>query len=136
MGHDIPDNLIEILTKKIIANFNRQLEKITVTGGTRDRKAAFYTAMYHAMMDPRTITDLNGDYPDADGKIHKATGFTKASIFSGWDVFRSEFPLQTIINPRGGKRHDHLTCQHGRSKWQGLPGTLGTIERLFGLHGG
>jgi predicted alpha-1,2-mannosidase len=80
--------------------WNRQLGKISVTGGTEDQKVAFYTAMYHAMMDPRTITDLNGDYPGADHKIHKATDFTKVSIFSGWDVFRSEFPLQTIINPR------------------------------------
>jgi predicted alpha-1,2-mannosidase len=80
--------------------WNGQLDKITVTGGTEDEKASFYTAMYHAMMDPRSITDLNGDYPGADHKIHKAADFTKISVFSGWDVFRSEFPLQTIINPR------------------------------------
>jgi predicted alpha-1,2-mannosidase len=90
--------------EKIVADakvlWNKQLEKITVTGGTEDQKAAFYTASYHAMMDPRTITDLNGNYPGADHKVHKATDFTKISVFSGWDVFRSEFPLQTIINPK------------------------------------
>jgi predicted alpha-1,2-mannosidase len=88
---------------KVVADarnlWNKQLEKITVTGGTEDQKASFYTAMYRTMMDPRTITDLNRDYPGADHKIHKAVSFTKISVFSGWDVFRSEFPLQTIINP-------------------------------------
>jgi predicted alpha-1,2-mannosidase len=89
---------------KVVADaktlWNKQLGKITVSGGTEDQKTSFYTAMYHAMMDPRSITDLNGDYPGADHKIHKAIDFTKISIFSGWDVFRSEFPLQTIINPK------------------------------------
>ncbi|KAA6308823.1 hypothetical protein EZS27_039580, partial [termite gut metagenome] len=30
--------------------------------------------------------------------IHQSVDFRKRTIFSGWDVFRSQFPLQTIIN--------------------------------------
>jgi len=81
------------------ALWNGQLSKMAVTGGTEDQKTVFYTAMYHALLDPRSITDLNGQYPGGDGKIHHNETFTKRSVFSGWDVFRSEFPLQAIINP-------------------------------------
>ncbi len=63
-------------------------------------KYRFYTAMYHTMIDPRIVTDVNGHYTGGDGNIHQAAGFQKRTIFSGWDVFRSQFPLQTIINPR------------------------------------
>ena len=35
----------------------------------------------------------------ADGRVHESKLFTKRTIFSGWDVFRSQMPLQTIINP-------------------------------------
>lgn len=42
---------------------------------------------------------MDGRYPGGDGKAHYAAGFNKRTIFSGWDVFRSQMPLQTIINP-------------------------------------
>src|SRR6202012_3743613 len=64
-----------------------------------EQKTVFYTAMYHTMIDPRNIQDLNGNFPGADMKVHHTSTFTKRSIFSGWDVFRSQFPLQSIINP-------------------------------------
>jgi predicted alpha-1,2-mannosidase len=79
--------------------WNKELSKITISGGTEEQKVNFYTALYHTMIDPRSITDVNGDYPGGDGKIHQSKSFTKRSVFSGWDVFRSQFPLQTIINP-------------------------------------
>src|ERR1700760_161710 len=52
------------------------------------------------MIDPRDVTDVNGQYMGGDNKVHTANKFVKRSVFSGWDVFRSEFPLQTILNPR------------------------------------
>lgn len=76
------------------------LGKIDVKGATDDEKSIFYTALYHTMIDPRNITDVDGRYPRPNGKVHASEGFTKRTIFSGWDVFRSQFPLQTIINPK------------------------------------
>ena len=31
--------------------------------------------------------------------MHRAKGFTKRTIFSGWDVYRSQYPLLTLIAP-------------------------------------
>ncbi len=78
------------------------LGKVKVSGGERGdkEKRIFYTALYHTMIDPRCFSDADGSYPGADGNIHKADGFVYRTVFSGWDVFRSQFPLQTIINPR------------------------------------
>ena len=65
---------------------------------------AYITSVYiciDTMIDPRIYTDVDGRYVGGDYKIHTADStFTKRTIFSGWDVFRSQFPLQTIINPR------------------------------------
>lgn len=80
--------------------WNKALGTIEIEGGTKDQKTIFYTSLYHTMIDPRSIMDLDGRYPGPNGQIHKATNFTKRTIFSGWDVFRSQFPLQTIINPK------------------------------------
>jgi predicted alpha-1,2-mannosidase len=76
-----------------------ELSRMTVAGGTEDQKSAFYTALYHTLIDPRIFADANGDYPGGDGKTHQTKTFTKRTIFSGWDVYRSAFPLLTIIAP-------------------------------------
>ncbi len=75
------------------------LSRVSVDGGTEDQKTIFYTSMYHALVDPRIYSDVNGDYPGADGKVHQAKGFIKRTVFSGWDIYRSQFPLLTIIAP-------------------------------------
>ncbi len=75
------------------------LKRIEVTGGTEDQKTAFYTALYHALLDPRIFSDLDGSYPGGDEKPHRARDFTRRTIFSGWDVYRSELPLLTLIAP-------------------------------------
>ncbi len=79
--------------------WNKALSKINVEGGTTEEKTVFYTALYHTMIDPRCFADVNGQYPGGDGVIHASGKFNKRTIFSGWDVFRSQMPLQTIINP-------------------------------------
>ena len=79
--------------------WNDELAKVSVEGGTDEEKRVFYTALYHTLIDPRLCSDINGEYTGADKKIHQTGKFRKRTIFSGWDVFRSLMPLQTIINP-------------------------------------
>ncbi len=75
------------------------IQTIHVEGATEREKEIFYTAMYRTMIDPRSFSDADGQYIGADNKVHKNKKFTYRTIFSGWDVFRSQFPLQTIISP-------------------------------------
>jgi len=99
LNAEIKDWNFDGVHQKARALWNNQLSKINVQGGTKDEKTVFYTAMYHTMLDPRSVEDVDGNYTGGDNKIHQGKGFTKRSIFSGWDVFRSQVPLQTIINP-------------------------------------
>jgi predicted alpha-1,2-mannosidase len=84
---------------KARALWNKELARIKVSGGTTEEKKVFYTALYHTMIDPRIIQDVDGQYMGGDGKAHTSSTFKKRTIFSGWDVFRSQMPLQTFINP-------------------------------------
>lgn len=82
------------------ALWDEALGKVRISGGTEEEKTVFYTALYHTMIDPRIYQDVDGRYVGGDLEIHQGTGdFTKRTVFSGWDVFRSQFPLQTIVNP-------------------------------------
>lgn len=80
--------------------WDKALDKMRVTGGTEEEKTVFYTALYHTMIDPRLCSDVDGAFTGGDRKVHHVSGYRRRTIFSGWDVFRSQMPLQTLINPR------------------------------------
>ena len=59
----------------------------------------FYTCMYHALLDPRSALDVDGRFRSARGTLRHTADYTQRTVFSGWDVYRSEFPLLTLIYP-------------------------------------
>ena len=58
----------------------------------------FYTCLYHVLLDPRTMADTDGRYK-INSQIFENTDYRQRTVFSGWDVYRSEFPLLSIIRP-------------------------------------
>jgi predicted alpha-1,2-mannosidase len=96
---EITDWDFDKVKKQAWEAWNKSMQKIAVKGGTVDERTVFYTALYHTMIDPRTFEDVNNLYVGGDKMVHASEHFTKRTIFSGWDVFRSQFPLQTLINP-------------------------------------
>ena len=80
--------------------WNKELSKIEVTSGDKDKLAIFYTALYHTMMQPNIAQDLDGKYRGRDNKIHTAEGFDYYTVFSLWDTFRAAHPLYTLIDKK------------------------------------
>jgi predicted alpha-1,2-mannosidase len=80
--------------------WNRALGSIRVSGGSRRDLATFYTALYHALMSPRTFDDAGGAYIGMDGGVHDSGGRTKYADLSGWDVYRTQIPLLAMLMPR------------------------------------
>ncbi|WP_372653591.1 GH92 family glycosyl hydrolase, partial [Draconibacterium sp.] len=99
LEHDIDHWSFDKVHKQARDLWSKAIKNVRISGGTEEEKTIFYTALYHTMIDPRTFSDVNGNYIGADKKVHQTKDFTYRTIFSGWDVFRSQFPLQTIINP-------------------------------------
>lgn len=100
LEHDIPHWEFDKVVADAKSSWNDAMQSIIVEGATEKEKEIFYTALYRTLLDPRAFSDVNGNYIGADKKIHKTNAFTYRTIFCGWDVFRSQFPLQTIINPK------------------------------------
>lgn len=96
---EMQNKTFDELRKENYERWNKVLDKISISGGTEDQKVSFYTSLYHTMLDPRKFSDIDGRYTGGDKKIHASSTFSRRTIFSGWDVFRSQFPLLTIINP-------------------------------------
>jgi predicted alpha-1,2-mannosidase len=95
---EIPDwNFAQVKAKAEKA-WSNELGKIEIKGGTKDQQTVFYTALYHACLNPNVYTDVNGEYRGTDLKVHTAKGFTNYTVFSLWDTHRALHPLMTIIN--------------------------------------
>ena len=81
------------------ADWEKQLGKIEVKG-TEVQKEIFYTALYHTMIQPITMSDVNGEYMAADYTTRKvANNETHYTTFSLWDTFRASHPLYTLLEP-------------------------------------
>lgn len=79
--------------------WERQLGKIAVKG-TEVQKEIFYTALYHTMIQPNTLSDVNGEYMAADYTTRKVSGDeVHYTTFSLWDTFRASHPLYTLLEP-------------------------------------
>ena len=80
------------------SNWNKELSKIKIDA-SNDDKINFYTAMYHAFINPTTYTDVNGQYKGLDQNVHTADGFTNYTTFSLWDTYRALHPFFNIMQP-------------------------------------
>jgi predicted alpha-1,2-mannosidase len=79
-------------------SWNKELNKIKIDA-SGDDKVNFYTAMYHAFINPTTYTDVNGEYKGLDQNVHTAKGFTNYTTFSLWDTYRALHPFFNIMQP-------------------------------------
>jgi predicted alpha-1,2-mannosidase len=97
---EIPDWNYDSVRERARAQWHQQLSKIELKGDSPDR-TVFYTALYHAMLAPRTYSDIDGMYPRfaAHGEMEHAEGSTVYDDFSLWDIFRAQLPLLTILDP-------------------------------------
>ena len=80
--------------------WSKAIDRLAVEGGTEEHKTMFYSALYRAFLYPQIFADLDGNYFGGDQKVHHSDRFTNVTIFSGWDDFRSEYPLLTLVAPK------------------------------------
>lgn len=79
--------------------WNDLLGKVKTNGGKKEQHIVFYTAMYHAYLQPNTFIDVDGRYRGIDRNIHHTDSFTNYTVFSLWDTYRTWHPLMTILEP-------------------------------------
>lgn len=100
LRYEMPDFNFEKTKKAAETLWDKELSKIEVTSGDKEKLTIFYTALYHTMMQPNIAMDVDGMYRGRDNKIHKAEGFDYYTVFSLWDTFRAAHPLYTLIDKK------------------------------------
>ena len=102
LNREIPGWDLEKVRQDARNAWNAVLSHAQVSGGTAAERTVFYTALYHAMLHPSTNSDVNGEYMGFDGKVHKVAGRVQYANYSGWDIYRSQVQLITMLLPKIG----------------------------------
>ena len=87
------------LRTKARKEWNDDLGRIRVSGGTDEQKRIFYTALYHALIHPNVVSDYNGEYPKMESGLTAKAAYTRYTIFSLWDTYRNLHQLLTLVYP-------------------------------------
>ena len=84
------------------------LGRIRVAGGTDEERTIFYTGLYHALLHPNLLSDVNGEYPMMErGDVGVAVGYERYTVFSLWDTYRNLHQLLTLVYP---ERQRDMIC--------------------------
>lgn len=101
--------------------WNDVLGRIRVEGGTAEQQTVFYTALYHALIHPNLVSDVNGEYPlmERSGEVGVTDG-DRYTVFSLWDTYRNLHQLLTLVYPE--RQAEMLRSMVGMyEEWGWLP---------------
>ena len=81
-------------------SWEKALRIVEVEGGTTDQRTIFYTALYHLLIHPNILQDVNGEYPMMGSLATGKTKHDRYTVYSLWDTYRNVHPLLSILYPR------------------------------------
>jgi len=81
--------------------WEQEFQKINLKAD-QETSTVFYTALYHSMIAPNLISDIDGRYRGRDQKIHQLNDLNdqQYTVFSLWDTYRANHPLFTLIDQK------------------------------------
>lgn len=69
-------------------------------GGSADDRIKFYTALYHTLIHPNILNDVNGEYPKSKTRETGRTTSNRYTVFSLWDTYRNYHQLIGLLYPK------------------------------------
>ena len=118
---EVGDSTFDEVRQASYNRWNEALSRIRVEGGTEEDKTIFYTALYHSLLHPNILSDINGEYPTMEqGERGLAVGYDRYTVFSLWDTYRNVHQLLTLAYPE--RQTDMIRSMVGMSQeWGWLP---------------
>ena len=117
---EVADRAFDAIRTETETAWNDALSRVRVEGGTDSDRTRFYTALYHTLLHPNVLSDVNGEYPLMNSnEIGRAEGYTRYTVFSLWDTYRNLHPLLTLLYPE--RQRDMLKSLAAMTKEAGRP---------------
>ena len=84
--------------------WNNYLKRIDIKAMDDGQRISFYTSLYHALLMPNLVTDVDGSYSGWDHQLHKSTVGDMYTNFSLWDTYRALHPFLNLMYPEENSR--------------------------------
>ncbi|MCP9237462.1 GH92 family glycosyl hydrolase [Lewinella sp. JB7] len=100
--------------------WNRELGRIAVEGGTIDQFRIFYSCLYRSLLFPRKFYEYDAEgkivhYSPYNGEVRPGYMFTDTGF---WDTFRALFPFLNLMYPElTGHIQEGLSNAYTESGW-------------------
>nr|WP_299486541.1 GH92 family glycosyl hydrolase [uncultured Allomuricauda sp.] len=99
LNKEVSGKTFDQVLKTTQEEWDEHLSRIEVEGGSQDDKIIFYTALYHTLIHPSTLNDINGEYPKMKTRETLKTDGTRYTVFSLWDTYRNLHQLMSLVYP-------------------------------------
>lgn len=137
MESEVKDFDFDAVHQSAVSQWTEALSGITVEGGSPEDRTDFYTAMYHSMIIPNVVSDVNGQYRRHDMTIGQLpAGEKQYSTFSLWDTFRAWHPLMTLTDTTlvNNMVHSFMNMYDASGELPIWPLSAGETGTMIGYH--
>jgi predicted alpha-1,2-mannosidase len=114
---EIPDWNFDAVVKADHQQWQKALSVFNAESADENLKQTFYTSLYHTLLAPTLLSDVDGQVRGPDEKVHATGGYDYYTEMSQWDVFRAEIPLLTLTQP--ARLNDFVDTMLGHFKMFG-----------------
>lgn len=120
LTREIGDKDFETVKQLARAEWDKQLGRIMVEGGTEDQRRTFYSCLYRMILFPRSFYEINEKnevvhYSPYNGEVLPGYMYTDNGF---WDTFRALFPFTTLMYPElNSKIMEGLANTYRESGW-------------------
>lgn len=98
--NEIPHWDFAEVVKNAKTKWNDALGKIVINDPNKTNLTKFYSALYHMLIHPNIINDINGDYPTVyEHKVCNYSDRNTYTVYSLWDTYRTLHPFLTFVYP-------------------------------------
>lgn len=98
LEREIQNRNFEQIRRNATTVWNSLLNRIQIKPLNDEQAVSFYTALYHTLIVPNLVSDVDGTYALPDGtKIND--GSEHYSNFSLWDTYRAAHPFYILMYP-------------------------------------
>ncbi len=115
---EIPSWNFDRVRESATETWNNYLSKADIDPIGNGQKISFYTALYHALLMPNLITDVDGKYFGWDRQIHQSNEGSMYTNFSLWDTYRALHPYLNLLFP--GENSQFVKSMLERHRQTGL----------------
>ncbi len=96
---EVPGWDFDEVCRQTANHWNDYLSRIEIVPRNEGQRISFYTSLYHALIMPNLISDVDGSYSGWDHQIHQDSTRPHYTNFSLWDTYRAEHPFLELLYP-------------------------------------